>query len=334
MRWVKIGAAVLAVFLIAAYAAVQVSFRSWRSIQEARIHGSTDLITLENGQLQYALTGEKGPVVLYLHGGLGGADQPLRLDGFRVLTPSRPGYMGTELSVGRTLPEAASAFAELLDSLDVQQVAVLGISAGGPSALEFASRYPERVSALVLVSAITKQRPRPSPERRRFARWTDVVVGEGFSDWLLIRLVSHSPELVLSHPESEYLSAADLELMQDSPEALARMVDLTVQKLSFSKRRFSGFANDRTIYSQLGEPDLAIAAPTLVIHGTADRDVGFDHAESVVRRIGNAELFPVEGAGHSAFYLRFDQIRPRLFEFLEEHTGQAAAISENASLRF
>lgn len=316
-RWMKLAAAAIVLVLVIGYAALQISFRSWRAAQDARIRAGTRVISLERGELEYASVGDAGSVVLFFHGAMGGADQPLRLEGFRVLTPSRPGYMGTALAVGRTLPEAASSCAEFLDSLGVERVSVMGLSAGGPTALEFASRHPQRVSALVLVSAISKERPRPVPERGRLARATDLLMGEGAADWLLSRLLRLFPELMISDPESEYLSTSDLELMQSSPDTLAHMAEVFSHKFAFNARRYPGFVNDRRLYGRMGEPDLPITAPTLVIHGTADRDVSFDHAESIVRRIPGAVLFPLEGVGHAAFYLHFDKIQSRMAEFLD-----------------
>ena len=41
-----------------------------------------------------------------------------------------------------------------------------------------------------------------------------------------------------------------------------------------------------------------IAAPTLVIHGTADPLFPYGHAEALARGIPHAELLPLEGVGH------------------------------------
>jgi pimeloyl-ACP methyl ester carboxylesterase len=41
-----------------------------------------------------------------------------------------------------------------------------------------------------------------------------------------------------------------------------------------------------------------IAAPTLVIHGTADPLFAYGHAEALARGIPRAELLPLEGVGH------------------------------------
>jgi pimeloyl-ACP methyl ester carboxylesterase len=41
-----------------------------------------------------------------------------------------------------------------------------------------------------------------------------------------------------------------------------------------------------------------IAAPTLVIHGTADPMFPYGHAEALAGGIPHAELLPLEGVGH------------------------------------
>ena len=43
-----------------------------------------------------------------------------------------------------------------------------------------------------------------------------------------------------------------------------------------------------------------IAAPTLVIHGTADALFPYGHAEALARETPQAELLPLEGVGHDA----------------------------------
>ncbi|MEQ4720677.1 hypothetical protein [Nonomuraea sp. B19D2] len=96
------------------------------------------------GPIEYDLYGTEGPVVLSVHPGLGGADQGrlfanwLQRDGFRILSPSRPGYLGTPLESGRTNEEQADLLAALLDELGVDRVGVLAISAGSPVGYTFA----------------------------------------------------------------------------------------------------------------------------------------------------------------------------------------------------
>ena len=63
---------------------------------------------------------------LSVHGGLGGADQGrliadwLAGEGYRILSPSRPGYLGTPLASGATVEEQADLLAALHDTLEIR----------------------------------------------------------------------------------------------------------------------------------------------------------------------------------------------------------------------
>ncbi|WP_220199722.1 alpha/beta fold hydrolase [Ktedonospora formicarum] len=122
-------------------------------------------VTTVRGPVQYDLYGTQGPVVLSLHAGLGGADQGrlfasfLQEKEFRILSPSRPGYLGTPLSSGKTLEEQADLFAALLDTLKIKKVGILSASAAGPVAYAFAERYPQRVWGLVAIDNVSRPKP-------------------------------------------------------------------------------------------------------------------------------------------------------------------------------
>ena len=75
-----------------------------------------------------------------------------RSAGYRIITPSRFGYLGSPLPEPTTAAQA-DAFVSLFDALGIAQVPVLAFSAGSTSAVQFALRHPDRVSALVLVAS-------------------------------------------------------------------------------------------------------------------------------------------------------------------------------------
>lgn len=96
-----------------------------------------------------------GEVILSIHGIFGGYDQALDtckdfLSDFRVLAPSRFGYLGSDISGSGTPSEQAAAFVELLDELHIEKVYLLATSAGGSVAIRFALDYPERTKGLIL----------------------------------------------------------------------------------------------------------------------------------------------------------------------------------------
>ncbi len=122
----------------------------------ARIAGRSETLETTFGTIEYATAGE-GPAILVAHGAGGGFDQGLDMTigatghGFQLIVPSRFGYLRSSLPQQASPAMQADAYAELLDHLGFEQVAVLGISAGAWSAVEFAARHPLRCHALLLL---------------------------------------------------------------------------------------------------------------------------------------------------------------------------------------
>lgn len=325
-RVVMLAGFALAVVVLV-YVAVQVDFRRWRRGRHITLQSGSKLGNTNQGVVEYVTLGE-GPPVLVMHGGFGGYDQAIKvagfLTGFRVVAPSRPGYLRTELSVGPTYEEQARAYAALLDSLGIDRVAVFGISGGGPPAIQFASQYPDRIWAVVLVSALTKKYIFPKPEASVFRRVTDRVFGKDFADWLLARAVMRFPERLLLNEDSWCLSVGDREILRQDPEKLRILTDFVANSGPWSLR-YEGYVNDQLQQARVGEQDpLPISAPTLVIHGTADAEVDFAHAESVVRRIQGSELVAIEGAGHFTLLTQSEENEPLVRQFLHEHAPIAS----------
>ncbi len=123
-----------------------------------RVQGKSSIVSTPYGNVEYT-EGGVGPNVLVIHGGGGGYDQGEILartvlgEEFRWIAPSRFGYLRSSLPEGATYDDQAHAYAKLLDHLKIEKVAVVALSAGGPSALLFALLHPERISSLTLISA-------------------------------------------------------------------------------------------------------------------------------------------------------------------------------------
>ena len=133
------------------------------SIQQQTLSGSK-MINTPHGLIEYADVGEGYPV-LVSHGGLMGYDQIesvrqiLGNGSFRLIVPSRFGYLRTPMPPNASVAAQADAFADLLDTLNVSKVIVIGFSFGGPAAVQFALRYPDRTSALVMSMAVSHNTP-------------------------------------------------------------------------------------------------------------------------------------------------------------------------------
>lgn len=260
-----------------------------------------------------------GPAVLALHGGLGGFDQALLLarsalgEGapFDVLAPSRPGYLGTPLG-SLASPEAqADLYAALLDTLGIERVLVLAISAGGPGALAFAARHRERCAGLVLVSACTGRLDVPARVRARLpvfrvlSRLPGLV---GLMGWMTARQPEQAARASIL---DDGVRAATLAHAEAGPLMRALQESIFHQMA----RRLPGTLSDTDRLAALppvfADPP---GVPTLVIHGTADRVVPFAHGE---RLDGSAELMAIAGGEHVCLFTHLDDVRARVAAFLD-----------------
>jgi pimeloyl-ACP methyl ester carboxylesterase len=96
----------------------------------------------------------------------------------RVFAPSLFGFLGSCMRPNATPAAQADAFGAILDTLGIDQIDVVGLSAGTPSALQLALRHPEKVKHLaVLVGNLPGSRTavvQPSWTKRinrQFAMW-------------------------------------------------------------------------------------------------------------------------------------------------------------------
>ncbi len=123
----RVAAALAGALVGSASAVVLASYR--RDIRRARERVSTGSTIVETarGPIEYATAGD-GPPVLVVHGAGGGFDQgmdlskPLVERGFRVIAPSRFGYLGTPLPPDASPEAQADAHAALLDALSVPRM--------------------------------------------------------------------------------------------------------------------------------------------------------------------------------------------------------------------
>lgn len=112
-----------------------------------------------NGIDMYFERRGEGEPLLLLHGG-GGAGVNWRLifssppPGRELIVPDLRGHgRSTNLGCGVTFRQLALDVLGLLDSLDVERVQAIGVSMGAKTLLHLATQAPERVEAMVLVSA-------------------------------------------------------------------------------------------------------------------------------------------------------------------------------------
>ena len=131
--------------------------------------------------LAYDETGD-GPAVLLLHSTvcdrrMWDPQTPvLAAAGHRVVRCDLRGYGDSPMPTAGW--SNCGDVAELLDELDIAATAVVGASGGGRVALEFASRWPARVTALALICSALPGHP-PSEALRAFGDREDALLAAG-----------------------------------------------------------------------------------------------------------------------------------------------------------
>lgn len=277
------------------------------------------------GPVEYDLSGPVGPVVLSVHAGLGGADQGrlladwLRQSGFRILSPSRPGYLGTPLAVGRSNEEQADLLLALMDRLGIEQVGMLAVSAGAPVAYTFAAQHPDRVWGLVSIGGTTQpwSMGEASPLQTAFMNTVGQKLvrftGLAFPRALILGTLDETG--LFTDKEKEERADA---ILADS--ASRTFFDALVSTTLPYSSRVSGTRNDAT-QSQHPPPLARIKVPVLVVHGVLDGDVPFTDGVEAAAAIPGAEHLWLPEEDHLGFWLTATEAPARntVARFLVQH---------------
>lgn len=273
------------------------------------------IATTARGPVQYADIGE-GPVLLSMHGSFGGWDYGLGMaaffavNGYRVVAPSRRGFLGSPLDTGISFEDQADTMSALLDELAIDRAAVMGFSIGGPPAYLLAARHPERTRALVQADAMCT-----STHLTRAARamwWlADHRAGLQVQMALLRRISTQNPARALAMVLAEdstlgkqavaELAARVLDDPGRTPFAL-RVLGTSLRRTS---ERFEGQRADDALILTMDPMNLSgVGTPTLLIGGTADKHRG--HIEYAARAIPHAEVRWIRNGTHRGLWLDDD----------------------------
>ncbi len=262
-----------------------------------RVSSGSTVIRLAQGATEYAEAGQ-GPPVLMIHGTGGGFDQGLDFAhgiaeaGFRIIAPSRFGYLRSAFPEDASSEAQADVFAGLLDRLEIDRLPVIGGSAGARSALQFAIRHPDRCSALVALVPAThvpgRAPVRPSAAGAAIMRYglqSDFLFWAGIrlaEDAMIGTLLATDPALVAAAPADE--------------QARVRRILRNILPVSLRAR---GLLNDGMLAANPAPADLSrIRAPTLALSLKDDRFGTWEAARHIADGVTGARLEGFSSGGH------------------------------------
>jgi 2-hydroxy-6-oxonona-2,4-dienedioate hydrolase len=273
------------------------------------------------GDIEYAREGS-GPAALVIHGAGGGYDQGMYLahdllgEGYDVIAPSRFGYLRTPVPKDASHNAQANAHAALLDKLSVKQAIIMGVSAGAPSAIEFAVRYPKRTTALILVVP------------RAYDPANQVGVDQTPQNKMVVRLFENSADFPywaatkLGRKTLVRFFGVDPELEANAePQERENISALIADMLPLSAR-VDGILVDTS--NNLAKSDLEdIVAPTLIISAEDDLYHTLPGARFAAKHIPDAEIKVFKTGGH-LLISRGEEVREMIADFLRERASEAA----------
>jgi pimeloyl-ACP methyl ester carboxylesterase len=323
MQTVVIVLIVVAIFIVI----MIMGFKRWKK-SAIRVMDDGEVMEIATGKLHYKLTGE-GPVLFFMHGGPGGIDQAVFVDhliqeGYAILGVSRPGYLRTPF-IPLSYEEQVDQYIELLDKLTIDKVVVMGYSAGGPLALHFANKYPERVHALVMEAGVSTVYEVPG-EDYMDSFWAKIFLNnriQDFLSWISVlairvafKMVFKSMlriETLLDKEEIKKFTA----LVSNDKERRIWLRNLIETTLPMSIRKL-GLNHDIELLTSIKEiPVGSINAKALLIYSKEDNDVKWLNAEYLQTHLKDFELLVTHG-GHMMWVGEdMDEIKSKRIEFLK-----------------
>ncbi len=261
-------------------------------------------VTVDGVRLHYLSKGAGRPVV-FIHGNDGMLQDftvclmDLAAGKYRAIAFDRPGHGYSARPAQRlaTVELQAQLIHDAASKLGAIKPAVVGHSWGGAVALSYALKYPQDVSALVLLAPVAYETAETSGHAQDYLEMVPVL-----GDLLIASfVVSSRPYVEVNCLEAFYPEKAP----RDYADTYASLVLRSGQIKAYAEDEILLGRSLRAMSPHYGE----IRVPTVIVTGTADSIVppGF-HAYRLHQAIPQSVLATIEGAGHQIELRRCEKI--------------------------
>jgi pimeloyl-ACP methyl ester carboxylesterase len=284
----------------------------------SRVADASMVVSSPHGNIEFK-HGGSGPPVLVVHGSGGGYDQGELIaqavlgNRFHWIAPSRFGYLRSTFQAHATFDDQARAYADLLDHLGIDKVAVVALSHGGPSALLFAVLYPERVSSLTLLSCGVASSSDAAQEQAN--QKGDTLTAIFKHDWLYWA----TSKLLRGHLMA--LMGANEAVIEGFTKDQRELVDRVIDYMNPVAPRSAGVAFDNKA-AMPNQRIAAIRAPTLVVHAKDDMLQLYRNAEFAASTIPGARLVTFDNGGHLVIAVQQLAIQAEVQQFIRSNLGK------------
>jgi len=209
-----------------------------------------------------------------------------------------------------TLDTYVGDLAAVVDAAGLERFALLGLSGGGPTAIEYAARNPERVSRLVLYGTYSRGRYRRGPSEAEQSRLLIDLIRVGWGGVVPAFRHVFSSTYIPSAGEEQKRWYDDMQQASSSGEMAARLWQSRTQiEITHTARQ--------------------VTQPALVLHARHDRAVPYEEGRRLASLLPNARFVTLETDNHilqegePAWEVFLSQLRAFLFD--DERARAAAA---------
>jgi pimeloyl-ACP methyl ester carboxylesterase len=237
----------------------------------------------------------RGRPLLFLHPEIGLDRASPALDrlaqGARVIAPTHPGYGRAKVpSEFNTIDDLAYLYLDLLDKLDLRDVAVVGAGLGGWIAAEIAVKTTARLTHLVLADAF------------------GVKIGDRETrDIFDMYFITEAELAKIVYFDQEWTKRDLTKLPDEELYAIARAREAT------SRFAWKPYMHNPKLKSRLHR----IRIPTLFLWGAEDRIVAPAYGRAYCASIPDARFQLIERAGHFPHVEQPEEFARRALDFIE-----------------
>ncbi|MFY9922053.1 MAG: adenylate/guanylate cyclase domain-containing protein [Mycobacterium sp.] len=224
----------------------------------------------------------------------------------------------------RTLEDRAGEIEAVMDAVGFAKAVILGISEGGPAAIVFAAKRPERTQALILASTFAYT---------GFTGWDEIDTDPAeLRERLLLELGEKYTPSARQIADGQEIGRA-IRSDWGSGAALKSLIPSvrSIRQLGMLERMSASPGMARATLEAAFRIDVrpilpTITVPTLVVHARGDRGAPVEGGRHLADHIAGAQLLEVDGKDHAPWINDPDRILTGIEEFL---TGSHAAPSQS-----
>ena len=292
------------------------------------MHAERKLVQLSWGEVSYLEWSSKSeaeaPTLVLLHGGgldsaelsWGEVGPILAEAGIRVLAPDHPGYGETALAPWAATQERLVAHVgELVEALGLARYAIGGLSLGGGMAIGHVLERPQSVTRAILLGSYGLM-------DHQFDGW--YAKPAHLITWMMLRTGMLGAVMKAYGKNRGLMERSVRNIIRNPEQRTTELLDM-IMRAAEENNEFAAFEQwqrDQFLWNRLKTNYIgrlgSFPCKVLMIHGDHDSGVPLSYVEAAAKRLPDAQLIAIPGAGHWVQRDRPDLVVPAMIDFLSK----------------